>query len=110
MITIYRLFISIHFIKTVTTAFTWNQTLNSGVSDDTKLDSWPYHDANKFFIFCFLSFCVLLNICCIGYSLLAFIHSHTIVFFYISRIFICRSLCVTWLTLVFVILLRLELE
>lgn len=92
MITIYRVFISIHFIKTVTTAFTWNKRLNCGISDDTNLASSPYHAANKYLSFCFLGFYILLNICFIGYFLLAFIQSHTIVFFYISSIFLWRSL------------------
>ena len=77
MITIYRVFISIHFIKTVTTAFTWNKRLNCGISDDTNLVSSPYHAANKCLIFCFLGFYILLNIYFTGYFLLAVIQSHT---------------------------------
>lgn len=101
MITIYRVFISTHFIKTVTTAFTWNKRLNYGISDDTNLVSSPYHAANKCLIFCFLGFYILLNICFLDYFFLIFIQSHVIVFvwfccwcvvffFYISSIFLCR--------------------
>lgn len=92
MIIIYRVFISIHFIKTVTTAFSWNERLNCGISDDTNLVSSPYHAANKCLIFCFLGFYMVLNICFIGYFLLAFVQFHTIIFFYISSIFLCGSL------------------
>lgn len=96
MITIYRVFISIHFIKTVTTAFTWNKRLNCGISDDTNPVMSLYHAANKCLIFCLIFFFyILLNICFIGYFLLTFVQSHTIYFFYISSIFFCRSLQVS---------------
>lgn len=110
MITIYRVFISIHFIKTVITAFTWNKRLNCGISDDTNLVSSPHHVANKCLIFCFLGFYIMLNIFFITYFLLAFTLSHIIIFFCISSIFLCRSLCITQLTLVFEIPLKLVLK
>lgn len=62
MITIYRIFISTHFIKRVIKAFTWNEKLNYDISDVTNLVSSPYHAANKCLIFCFLGFYLLLYI------------------------------------------------
>lgn len=96
MITIYRVFISIHFIKTVTTAFSWNKRLNCGISYDINPVMSLFHPANKCLIFCLIFFFyILLNICFIGQFLLTFIQSHTIDSFYISSIFFCRSLQVS---------------
>lgn len=92
MITIYRVFISIHFIKAVITAFSWNKRLNCGISYDTNPVMSLFCAANKCLIFFFY---ILLNICFIGLFLLTFIQSHTIEFFYISSIFFCISLQVS---------------
>lgn len=92
MITIYRIFISTHFIKRVIKAFTWNEKLNYDISDVTNLVSSPYHAANKCLIFCFLGFYLLLYIFIGHFFFLIFLHFRAIFFIHISCIFLCRAL------------------